>query len=167
MWWLVSPQNPLKPTAGMAPLADRLAGAETMVGRSPRIKVTDLEARLGTRFTADTLRQLHRRFPAMRFVWLMGADNLQQIARWQRWTEIFRLAAVAVFDRPAYSLSALSGLAARRFARHRLLPAAARGLAEADRPAWAYFAIRLEPASATEIRQRRRRRVFARPSPQP
>ncbi|MGH7123366.1 MAG: nicotinate-nucleotide adenylyltransferase, partial [Stellaceae bacterium] len=68
VWWLVAPQNPLKPTKGMASLEERLASARQLV-RHPRIAVTDLEARLGTRYTADTLRELRRRFPNTRFVW--------------------------------------------------------------------------------------------------
>src|SRR3954471_15978292 len=77
VWWLVSPQNPLKPARGMAPLEERMAGA-VRLAEPPRLRVTDLEARLGTRYTADTILALKRRFPATRFVWLMGADNLRQ-----------------------------------------------------------------------------------------
>ncbi len=98
IWWLVSPQNPLKPVAGMASLADRLVGARNVAGMGAHIRVTDLEARLGTRYTADTLAALRRRFPRTRFVWLMGADNLRQISRWDRWERIFALAPIAVFD---------------------------------------------------------------------
>ena len=82
VWWLVAPQNPLKPVKGMAPPERRLAGARALV-RHPRIRVLDLEHRLGTAFTVDTLRALQRRFPRTRFVWLMGADNLSQIRHWR------------------------------------------------------------------------------------
>ncbi|MBO0712928.1 MAG: nicotinate-nicotinamide nucleotide adenylyltransferase, partial [Acetobacteraceae bacterium] len=87
IWWLVSPQNPLKPADGMAPFANRLEQARRVAAEHPRIRVTDLENRLGaSRYTADTLQALRRRFPRLRFVWLMGGDNLVQIPRWQRWT---------------------------------------------------------------------------------
>jgi nicotinate-nucleotide adenylyltransferase len=152
VWWLVSPQNPLKPVAGMAPFAERLAGAAA-VTRHPRIKVTDIETRLGSRYTADTLALLRRRFPNTHFVWLIGADNLQQIHRWNRWEHIFRLTPVAVFARPAYSLAALSSVAAHRFGRSRILPQAARRLATMAPPAWVFFPIRLDPASATALRR--------------
>lgn len=102
VWWLVSPQNPLKPAAGMASLGDRLARAQA-VADHPRIRVTDLERLLGTRYTADTLAALHRCFPRTRFVWLMGADNLLQVPRWQRWTEIFETTPVAL-RRPHVSI---------------------------------------------------------------
>ncbi len=161
IWWLVSPQNPLKPVQGMASLDERLRSAAA-VARDPRIKVTDLEARLGTRYTADTLSELRRRFPRTRFVWLMGADNLGQIQHWERWQRIFELAPIAVFARPAYSLGALGGLAAHRFARARIRPERARHLADMNPPAWIFFATRLDPLSATEIRSQRRRAVFAR-----
>jgi nicotinate-nucleotide adenylyltransferase len=153
VWWLVSPQNPLKPVRGMASLAARLDGAARLA-RHPRIHVTDLEARLGTRYTADTIRQLRRRFPATRFVWLMGADNLRQISRWARWEDIFRSVPIAVFARPSYSLEALSGLAARRFARRRVAPKNARSLADLPPPAWVFFPSRLDSRSATAIRSR-------------
>jgi nicotinate-nucleotide adenylyltransferase len=153
VWWLVSPQNPLKPRAGMAPFAERLASAAASA-RDPRIKVTDLEARLGTSFTADTIEALRHRFPATRFVWLMGSDNLRQIRHWERWENIFRAVPIAVFARPSYSLKALSDLAARRFARFRVSPARARSLAETPPPAWAFLPVRLDPRSATAIRSR-------------
>ena len=151
VWWLVSPQNPLKPVAGMAPFARRLAEARR-VARHPRIKVTDLEARLGTRYTAATLRQLTRRFPANRFVWLMGADNLAQIDRWRAWQQIFHLVPVAVWARPSYCFRALAAKAARRFAGARLPERAGRLLPATDPPAWVFVHGRLNPLSATAIR---------------
>jgi nicotinate-nucleotide adenylyltransferase len=157
IWWLVSPQNPLKPVAGMAPLAARLEQARRVAAAHPRLRVSDLEARLrSSSYTADTLKALRRRFPRLRFVWLMGSDNLLQIPRWERWPEIFRTVAVAVFDRPSYSLRALSGKAAKRFARRRIPVGAARRLAEMEPPAWTFFHTPLDPRSATGIRSERR-----------
>ncbi|MBF0560961.1 MAG: nicotinate-nucleotide adenylyltransferase [Alphaproteobacteria bacterium] len=150
VWWLISPQNPLKPTAGMAPLSQRLAYAAT-IARHPRIRVTAMEMCLGTRYTADTLRELTRRFPRIRFVWLMGADNLTQISAWARWKEIFRRVAIAVFAREPYSLRALAGKAGRRYARARL-GGKARRLPFSTPPAWVFLAVRPHPASATKIR---------------
>ncbi|HVM79792.1 MAG TPA: nicotinate-nucleotide adenylyltransferase [Stellaceae bacterium] len=156
IWWMVAPQNPLKPVKGMASFAERLAGALKLV-RHPRIRVTDIEAQLGTRYTADTLAALRRRFPRTRFLWLMGADNLTQIRRWDRWEDIFRTVPVAVFDRPTYCLRALSELAAQRFKRSRVAPGSMRRLADRTPPAWAFFPIRLDPSSATALRARRRK----------
>src|ERR1041385_303277 len=118
IWWLVSPQNPLKPAADMAPLAARLASA-TRHSQHPRMRATAVEEELGTRYTADTLLELRRRFPRTRFVWLMGADNLRQIPRWEAWSTIFHLLPIAVFARPAYDLRALAGKAAIRFKKSR------------------------------------------------
>jgi nicotinate-nucleotide adenylyltransferase len=151
IWWLVSPQNPLKPVKGMAPLKDRLKQAQK-IAADRRIKVTDIETRLGTRYTADTLAALKRQFPFLDFVWLMGADNLAQIALWDRWQSIFQAVPIAVFDRPAYSLSALNAKAAQRFSRSRVAPAAAGALAGLAPPAWSFIRLRLHPASATQIR---------------
>lgn len=153
IWWLVSPQNPLKPVAGMAPLAQRMATARAMA-RDRRIKVTDIETALGTQYTADTIAALQRHFPRLRFVWLMGADNLRQISRWDRWQGIFRSVPIAVFDRPAYSLSALNAKAAQRFAASRVAAEAAAGLVGRRPPAWTFIRCRLHPASATQIRAR-------------
>lgn len=157
VWWLVSPQNPLKPVAGMAPFAERFAGAAA-VARHPRIRVSDLEPKLGTSYTADTIAKLVRRFPHHAFVWLMGADNLAQIDRWKDWQQIFHAVPVAVFARPSYSLKALAAKAARRFARARLPEAAARSLATAEPPAWVFLHGPLSPVSATAIRAARGQR---------
>ncbi|MGH6882409.1 nicotinate-nucleotide adenylyltransferase [Hypericibacter sp.] len=155
VWWLVSPQNPLKPEAGMAPLAERMATARA-VARDPRIRVTDIETRLGTRFTADTLEKLTRRYPGHGFVWLMGADNLLQIHKWRDWQRIFHLLPVAVLARPSYSLKALSAPAAQRFLRSRWPERLGRRLVQAEPPAWLLIHGPLNPASATAIRAARR-----------
>ena len=151
VWWLVSPQNPLKAADGMAPLAERLAGARRLAN-DRRIVVTGLETALGSTYTADTLRALTRLLPRVRFVWLMGADNLNQVHYWQDWPQIFNSLPVAVFDRPSYSFKALSSKAAQDFKRFRLRERSARHLAEARPPAWAFIRCRLNPKSATEIR---------------
>lgn len=154
VWWLVSPGNPLKDARENAPLADRLVRARAVAGHAA-IAATDIETRLGTRFTVDTLAALKTCFPDTRFVWLMGADNLLQMDRWKRWQEIFRLVPVAIFDRAPYASRALAGKAARRFARHQLLWPHARRLADHEPPAWSFFHARLHHGSATAIRARR------------
>lgn len=151
VWWLVAPQNPLKPVTGMAPLPERLADARAKAGH-PRIIVTDIECRLGTRYTADTLARLTEKYRSCRFVWLMGADNLGQIDRWKAWTQIFHLLPIAVFDRPTYTYGALAAKAARRFARQRKRESASQLLALASTPAWMFVHHRLNPISATAIR---------------
>jgi nicotinate-nucleotide adenylyltransferase len=123
--------------------------------------VVTIEAALGTRYTADTLAALGRRFRRTRFVWLMGADNLIQIPAWARWTAIFRSVPVAVFARPGYSVKALAGKAARRFAAARRREAASRGLPAARAPSWVFFHSRLNPASASAIREARARSLAA------
>ena len=151
VWWLVSPQNPLKPSAGMAPLAERLAGAKA-AARHPRVLATAMEAGLGSRYTVDTLEKLRRRFPRARFVWLMGAVNMLQIPRWRRWEKIFAKTPVAVIARPAYSWNVMHGKAALRYGGARVGDRSATTLTRRRTPAWYYLATRLHPASATEIR---------------
>jgi nicotinate (nicotinamide) nucleotide adenylyltransferase/ribosome silencing factor RsfS/YbeB/iojap len=157
VWWLVSPQNPLKPVAGMAPFALRLEQARRVAAGCKHVAVSGFESRhRGSYYTADTLQALRSRFPRRRFVWLMGADNLVQLRRWERWNEIFLTVPIAVFDRPSHALRALAALPARRFARHRLPMSAARRLAEMKPPAWVFFHTRLDTSSATRIRSERR-----------
>ncbi len=151
VWWLVSPQNPLKPDAGMAPLAARLASARAVAGRGA-IRVTDIETALATRYTVETVRALQRRVPHARFVWLMGADNLAQFAAWRAWPDLFRSLPIAVFDRPTYSSRALFSLAARRFDRFRRRADRVGGLADEAPPAWVFVRCSLHRESATRIR---------------
>ncbi|MCB2108944.1 MAG: nicotinate-nicotinamide nucleotide adenylyltransferase [Rhodobacteraceae bacterium] len=148
VWWLVSPQNPLKTRSEMAPLADRLTGARALA-RDHAITVADVETRLGSVRTAQVLRALKKRYPRLAFVWLMGADNLAQLPRWWHWTSIFHTARVAVLDRSPYSYKALYGAAAIRFRRAKISPGK---LFHRALPAWSYLAIRRHPASATSIR---------------
>ncbi|WP_245924161.1 nicotinate-nucleotide adenylyltransferase [Niveispirillum cyanobacteriorum] len=152
VWWLVSPQNPLKPLDGMGKLADRLARARA-VANHPRIVVSDIETRLGTRYTVDTLSALTTRFRGTKFVWLMGADNLCQVPRWRDWTRIFAQVPVAIFPRHPYSTIALGGKASRRFAVARVDARRAGGLADLPPPVWVFLDVPLHPASATAIRQ--------------
>ena len=151
VWLLVSPGNPLKPARGMAPFKQRLASARAQADGA-RIIATDIEARLGTRFTVDTLEALARRFPRARFVLLIGADNLSQLPRWKRWSDIARTTPIAVLPRPRETRRALSGRAARRLARYRRRPGALlAGGPEVHAP-WTLVPAREHPASATAIR---------------
>ena len=152
IWWLVSPQNPLKPKLGMADFDDRLLIADSVASVNPRIRVTDIEERFGTAFTANTLRALQDRFPRLKFVWIMGADNLMQIGRWHQWASIFHRMPVAIFARRPYSYAASSAKAAMRFAEFRVRPKQARNLADMVPPAWTFFHIPYHQQSATRIR---------------
>jgi nicotinate-nucleotide adenylyltransferase len=153
LWLMVSPGNPLKPRAGMAEFAARLASARRIAdGR--RIIATDIEQRLGTRFTADTMRELTRRFPRSQFVWLMGADNLRQLPRWARWLEIMHRMPMLILPRPGTTRLALAGQAAARFSKHRLPARAGLCLASAAAPAWILLPVKEHSASATALRQK-------------
>jgi nicotinate-nucleotide adenylyltransferase len=151
VWLLVSPGNPLKPVAGMAAFADRLASARAIAdGR--RIVATGIEGALGSRYTVRTLAHLRRRFPRTAFVWLMGADNLEQLPRWNRWLEIARGGAFAVLPRPSYNHRALAGQAARRLRAARRASHLAPALAGMAPPAWVFLPTPQHAASATAIR---------------
>ncbi|WP_158931362.1 nicotinate-nucleotide adenylyltransferase [Acidisphaera sp. S103] len=151
VWLLVSPGNPLKPTHGMAPFADRLAGAARLAdGR--RMLASGIEAVFRTRYTVDTLRQLTHRFPNVRFVWIMGADILEQLPRWRRWTDIVRHLPFVVLPRPSYTHRALAGQAAYRLRASRR-PAREAPVLPGAEPGWVFLPTRQTVVSATAIRQ--------------
>ena len=148
IWWLVTPGNPLK-ARQPAPLADRLVRARNVM-QHPRVKVTALEERLGTRATFDTITRLRALYPGVTFVWLMGADNLVQFHRWDRWRDILRSVPVGVLARPGSGVAARLSVAARAFQVHRTQ----RGETLRGRkpPVWAFVNLPMNDASSTEIR---------------
>ena len=150
LWWLVSPGNPLK-TLGPAPLDHRMAAAHRLV-RDPRITVTDIEARLGTRVTADTLAALQAIYPDVRFVWLMGADNLAQFHLWRDWRFIIERVPVGVLARPRDRISARTSPAARIYRRYRMSGSASHLLAQAVPPVWCFVNVPMVDLSSTAIR---------------
>jgi nicotinate-nucleotide adenylyltransferase len=153
--WLVSPQNPLKSARETAPLAERMASARR-VARGPSMIVSDVESRIGARYTLDTIRILQARFPGVRFVWLMGSDNLAQFHRWRGWTQIMAAVPVAVVSRPSGLSRNRFTPAARRYAGRRLSSREALTLAGRDPPAWLYLRGPLHAVSSTALRQRAR-----------
>lgn len=155
VWWLVSPGNPLK-AHGPAPLADRIALARRLID-DPRVVVTDIEVRLGTRLTADTIAALQARWPRVRFVWLMGSDNLAQFDRWDRWREIAARVPLGVIARPGTRTAARSSRAARIMAAARLPEAQAARLALAAPPAWVLINVPMSALSSSAIRARQGR----------
>ncbi len=151
VWLLVSPGNPLKRASGMAPLAERLASAAAIAdGR--RIVATAAEKWLGTRFTADTMRALRRRFPRVKFAWLMGADILAELPAWRRWMDVADGMPLLVMPRPGYNQRALAGQAAQRLRSRRVPARAATLLAGAATPAWAFLPAPQNAISATALR---------------
>jgi nicotinate-nucleotide adenylyltransferase len=154
VWWLVTPGNPLKNTSGLAPLSERVAAARKLA-RHARIDVTDLEADLGISYTFATITYLIRRCPGVRFVWIMGADNLRSFHRWQRWTDIARLVPIAVIDRLGPSLYSVASVAGQALARARLPESAARTLPGRKPPAWIYLHGLKSPLSSTALRAAR------------
>ncbi|MEO0907926.1 MAG: nicotinate-nucleotide adenylyltransferase [Pseudomonadota bacterium] len=154
-WWLVSPGNPLKPRAGMAPLGARLRSAQAQARRAPIIP-TAIERELGTRYTLDTLRALKRRYPKRDFVWLMGSDNLAQFHRWKNWREIARTMPIAVIARPGYNQAAMASPAMAWLRRYTVSVA---GFTKMGRqrlgsaPALVLLRFDPDPRSATDIRR--------------
>ncbi|MEM7692894.1 MAG: nicotinate-nucleotide adenylyltransferase [Pseudomonadota bacterium] len=158
LWWLVSPGNPLKTHDELAGLPQRL-DAVAALARHPKMRVTAAEAALGTRYSADVVRHLAARRPEVRFVFVIGADNLLTFHKWQEWRAIFATMPVAVVSRPSAPLAAIRAPAARAFAAARIDESDAPRLAHARPPAWVFLNAPLKPVSSTDLR--RRRRAFA------
>lgn len=150
IWWLVSPGNPLK-ADGPAPMARRLEAARSVI-EHPKVVVTDIEARLGTRYTAQTLRALRRLYPGVRFVWIMGADNLAGFHHWQNWRDIIETVPIAVMARPGTRLSARTSPAAIAYRYAQLRAPAAALLATLKAPAWCLLNVPMVDQSSTELR---------------
>ena len=150
VWWLVSPGNPLKADAPAA-MARRLVASRALV-RHPRVRITALEPRLGTRYTAETLGAVRALYPDVRFIWLMGADNLSGFHHWENWRDIMHTVPVGVLSRPDNQLAAGLSRTAQVFGRYRLPREAARLLPFAPTPAWTLLSGPMGEASSTEIR---------------
>lgn len=155
VWWLVTPGNPLKDNDQLPSLEERVAFARH-VANHPRIDVTGCEAALGVRYTYETVEALTRRMPKVRFVWIMGADNLIQFDRWQRWRAIADRLPMAVVDRMGRSLAATAAPAARALARWRVDESDAAVLADLEPPAWVFLHGLKSPVSSTGIRAAQR-----------
>ncbi len=148
--WLVSPGNPLKPHAP-APLSRRLAAARQLI-RDPRILASDFEARVGTRYTAQTLQALQLRFPGVGFVWLMGADNLAQLHRWDNWHDIMHSVPVGVMARPGLRIAARASTASRIYRQAQMSPRASRLLPSMRAPAWCFVNLPMMKVSSSDLR---------------
>lgn len=150
VWWLVTPGNPLK-ARQPAPMAERLARARAVMP-DPRVRITDLEAKLGTRATADTIDALRAIYPGVHFVWLMGADNLVQFHKWGRWRDILRSVPIGVLARPGSGVAARTSVAARAFRVHQI--DRGENLRDRKAPAWCFVNIPLNSTSSSAIRAR-------------
>jgi len=151
LWWIVTPGNPLKDTSGLPPLAERIGWSEA-INQDPRVKITAFEASHDVRFTADTLAIVKRYNPGVRFVWIMGADNLATFHRWQNWRDIALTYPVAVIDRPGSTLSYLSSKMAKTFDYARIDETDAALLPTLPAPAWTFLHGPRSPVSSTAIR---------------
>jgi nicotinate-nucleotide adenylyltransferase len=154
VWWLVTPGNPLKDTRGLAPIEQRIVAARRLA-RHPRIDVLGLEAQIGTRYTYETIAYLREHCPGVRFVWIMGADNLRSFHRWQKWRGIAALVPIAVIDRLGPSLYANASAAGQALARSRIPELAAKSLTKHRPPVWVYLHGLKSPLSSTALRAAR------------
>jgi nicotinate-nucleotide adenylyltransferase len=155
VWWLVTPGNPLKDGAEVPHLAERVQAAKETAAKHPGIEVTGFGGQKGSPYTIDVLTELKRRFPMVKFVWLMGADNLADFHRWRAWDQIFRLTPIAVLDRPSFRLKARASKAAHRFSESHVDESDASGLAQLVPPAWTILSHKLSPLSSTTLRAKK------------
>ena len=154
VWWLVSPQNPLKAKQASSDLQTRMTQTAA-TATHPNFRVSDMEARLGTKYSIEIIRILMRRFPHVHFVWIMGADNFIQLPKWHAWTKLMEEIPVAVIARPGHHIRAGLCQAADRFKSFRIPQSQAASLCLYQAPAWTFLMSRLHPASSTAIRRER------------
>ena len=150
VWWLVSPGNPLK-AHGPAPLERRMAAARLIMDH-PRVEISDFESQIGSRYTAQTLAALRAARPMVRFVWLMGADNMRQFDQWQDWREIIETVPIGVLARPEMRTPARRSKAARVYADHRLKGKFSQLLGQSDPPCWCFVNVPMLNISSTRLR---------------
>jgi nicotinate-nucleotide adenylyltransferase len=162
IWWMVTPGNPLKNTKGLAPIEQRIAAARALA-HHPRIDVTGLEAVIRTRYTYDTVRWLVTRCPGVRFVWIMGADNLRSFHRWQKWRDIASMLPIVVVDRLGPSLYAAASPAGASLAKFRIAEENAASLPDRRPPVWSYLHGLKSPLSSTALRAARHGKPANRP----
>lgn len=151
VWWLVTPGNPLK-SRGPAPLAERMHACHAIL-KHPRMAASDFEAQAGTRYTAESLAALQEARPGVRFVWLMGADNLAQFDQWKGWERILQRVPVGILARPGQRISARMSKAARVYAPYRVPGRASTVLGRSEAPAWCFVNVPMLHISSTELRQ--------------
>lgn len=152
MWWLISPQNPLK-AHGPADMARRMAAARAVMGH-PRVDLSDVEHHIQTRFTVETIAELQRLYPTVRFVWIMGADNLAQFHRWKAWQEIAARLPIGVIARPGERLRGRCSKAMRVLRHARVPSAASHTLGARAAPAVCFINAPMRGESSSEIRAR-------------
>jgi nicotinate-nucleotide adenylyltransferase len=154
VWWLVSPQNPLKDPSITDEYSKRLAYTRR-IAKHPRFVVSDVEKQMQTKYTEQTLETLKQLAPDAQFVWIMGADSLASLHRWHHWLDIVDMVPMAVLARPGYSIKALRGVAATRFASRRIVEPPL--VVSSATPAWTFLTMPLRKESSTEIRKRRKK----------
>ncbi len=152
VWWLVSPGNPLK-SQSPAPITRRLKAARQVI-QHPRVEVTDIESRMGTRFTAQTLAALTRLYPGVRFVWLMGADNLASFHYWQQWRQIFETVPIGILARPGDRTTARHSKAADTYRYAQLRGRNSLLLRTSRAPRWCFVNVPMVNVSSSDIRAR-------------
>ncbi|MGC6516864.1 MAG: nicotinate-nucleotide adenylyltransferase [Candidatus Puniceispirillaceae bacterium] len=123
IWWLVSPQNPLKSDKDMAEFSQRLAYARKIAAPYPWLKILDLESQSGTRYTYDTIRFLRQRSSKVRYSWIMGTDNLVQFSDWYKARKMAHLLPFVVLARKGSFYAAMASKGRSYFRRNNAISA--------------------------------------------
>ena len=160
IWWLVSPQNPLKSSADMAEYGQRIASAKKQITNYSNISICEIEQENNLQYSADTIELLIKQYPQNKFIWLMGSDNLAQFNKWHKWRYIMHNIAICVMDRSPHSHGALRSPAALGYAKYRISQDRSAQLADATLPAWSYLFIPRHRQSATNLRNKFGKNAF-------
>lgn len=154
VWWLVAPQNPIK-TSSPDSMENRLNACRELVGSfNNRVYISDEETRLGTRNTVDTVRKLKQIYPQVKFIWLMGADNMASLHHWKDWQVLMHDIPMAIYPRPGYVIKAGLSPAAQQFGDYRIATDQAANLKTIDAPAWVLLTGKMDDISSTTLRNK-------------
>ena len=152
IWWLVSPQNPLKNNFTKINLKKRINYAK-QISNGYKIRVEDLESKFKTNLTSKTLKIILERYKGTKFIWLMGADNLKEINRWFNWKNIFNTMPIAVFDRGVYSYAIINSIAGKRYFSKLHKRKNSLSIFNKPLPSWKFIHNIKNPTSSTYIRK--------------
>ena len=150
IWWLFTPGNPLK--AQKPPNINQRIEKSKKLILNPRIKLKTVEAELEIKYTVDTIKKLQEMFLGVKFIWLMGSDNLIQFDQWKDWRKIMHLIPIGILARPSERLTPLRAKAARVYKAHRIPIRNSRLLASSKAPAWCYVNLPMSTLSSSDLR---------------
>ena len=153
VWWLVTPQNPLK-TINPTTYEERVNNCHNIT-KDYSIFVKEIEKKINSKHSHYTIEYLKHHFSNIKFYWLMGADNLVNFHQWQNWKRFFNQISIVIFKRHGYNNAALKSIASKTFANYQIKSNQLNQKHFISLPSWAFVQNKEIRISSTEIRKQR------------